>query len=133
MGESAPFGRAAKRVLLFRMVAMQRVVEPRHHPRRIAERRVLGDVFDALAVDPYLSAVVEAVEKFLAGVGKQCRHSYGLPEVAKMPARDCFAALAMTAQDCPSCMDGPLWARRIWRRWRVVWSSHVSGLLGAVG
>ena len=53
---------------------MQRVVEPRHHPRGIAEGGMLGDVLDALAVDPHLSAVVEAVEKFLAGVGKVRRH-----------------------------------------------------------
>src|SRR6266851_6536294 len=30
----------------------------------------------------------------------------------------------------PIVMYGrPLWARRIWRRWQVVWSSDVSGLL----
>ena len=27
-----------------------------------------------------------------------------------------------------SCMDGPRWARGFWRRWHLVWSSHVSGL-----
>ena len=56
------------------MIAMQRVVEPRNHPRRVAEGRMLGDVLDPLAVDPHLSAVIEAVEEFLAGIGKR-RHS----------------------------------------------------------
>ena len=83
VGETAPFGRTGQQVFLFRMVAMQRVVEPRHHPRGITEGGMLGDVLDALAVDPHLSAVVEAVEKFLAGIGKQCRHRYRLPGEAE--------------------------------------------------
>jgi hypothetical protein len=34
--------------------------------------------------------------------------------------------LAMTTL---SCMDGPGWARIFWRRWHLVWSGHVSGLV----
>src|SRR5271165_2329213 len=96
MRETTPFGRTGQQVFLLGVVAMQRVVEPGHHPRGVAESGMLGDVFDALAIDPDLPAVIEAVEKLLAGIGKQCRHSYGLPEMAQMPARDCFAPLAMT-------------------------------------
>ena len=59
-------------MLFLGMVAMQRIVKPRDHPRRIAKGRVLGDVLYALAVDPHLSAIIEAVEKFLAGIG-ECR------------------------------------------------------------
>ncbi len=74
VGEPSPFGRAGQQIFLFRMITMQRVVEPGDHPRRVAERRVIGDVFDALAVDPHLSPVVQAVQKFLAGIGKQAFH-----------------------------------------------------------
>ena len=74
VGEPAPFGWAGQQIFLFRMIAMQRVVEPGDHPRRVAEGRVLGDVVDALPVNPHLPPVVQAVEKFLAGVGKQAFH-----------------------------------------------------------
>ena len=58
-------------MLFLGMVAMQRIVKPRDHPRRIAKGRMLGDVFYALAVDPHLSAVIEAVEKLLTRIGKR--------------------------------------------------------------
>jgi hypothetical protein len=96
VGETAPFGRAGQQVFVFGMVAMQRVVEPRHHSRGIAECRVLGDVFYPLAVNPNFSTIVKAVEKLLARVGKQRRHLYGLPVKPKILVRDCFATLAMT-------------------------------------
>ena len=73
MGEAAPFGRAGQYALAFRMVFVEGVVEPGDHPRRVAESRVLGDVPDSLAVNPHLATVVEAVEKFLAGVRAQRR------------------------------------------------------------
>jgi hypothetical protein len=56
------------------MVAVQRVVEPGDHASGVAKSRMRGDVFDPLAVNPHLSPVVEAVEKFAAGIGEQCRH-----------------------------------------------------------
>ncbi len=52
------------------MVAVQRIVEPGDHPGGIAERRMLGDILDALTVNPDLSTIVQAVEKLLARVGK---------------------------------------------------------------
>jgi hypothetical protein len=66
------------------MVVVQRVVEPGDHPRGVAERRVHSDVLDPLAVDPDFTPVIEAVEKFLAGIGQQrfaarCRVGHFLP------------------------------------------------------
>src|SRR3984893_7903235 len=79
------------------MVAVQRVIEPCRHPRGIAERGMLGDIFDPLAVNPDFSAIVEAVEKLLAGVGQRRGHAYVLPVKPKVPAlRDCVAPLTMT-------------------------------------
>ena len=82
VGEAAPFGRAAQNILLLGVVAMQRVVKPRDHPRCIAKGRMLGDFLYALAVDPHLPAVVEAVEKLLTGIGKR-------GHVRCLPARLC--------------------------------------------
>jgi hypothetical protein len=57
---------------------------------------MLGNVFDALAVDPDLPAVVEAIEKLLSGVRKRRGHVYGLSCEAEVPAlRDCFVALLL--------------------------------------
>ena len=47
---------------------VQRVVEPRQHPGRVAKGRVRRDVLDPLAVDPDLAAVAQALEELLAGV-----------------------------------------------------------------
>jgi hypothetical protein len=44
---------------------MQRVVEPRDHPRGVAERRMGRDILDALAVDVDLAPVAQAVEILL--------------------------------------------------------------------
>src|SRR5215472_8174459 len=66
--EAAPLGRRGQHICLFRMIAVQGIVEPRDHPRRIAESGMLGDVLYPRAIDPHLAAVVEAVEKFLSGV-----------------------------------------------------------------
>src|SRR5207245_5500263 len=68
MGKAAPFGRAAQHALFLFMVRVQGVVEPGDHPCGVAEGRMLGDVLDPLAVDPYLATGIEAVEKLLAGV-----------------------------------------------------------------
>jgi len=59
---------------------IQRVVEACDHPSRVAEGRVLGNVLDALSINPHFAAVIEAVEEFLAGIrqhrsaGFGCRH-----------------------------------------------------------
>ena len=84
MGEAAPFGRAGQHALAIGMVAMQRVVESGDHPRGIAKGRMGGHVLDPLAVDPHLPAVVEAIEEFLAGVGKRSRHGSGFPVRARI-------------------------------------------------
>ena len=46
---------------------MQRVIEPRDRADRIAERRVRGDVSDALAVEIDLAAVAKAFHILRAG------------------------------------------------------------------
>jgi hypothetical protein len=79
MSKPAPIGRAGQHVFLVGVVAVQRIVQPGDHPRRVAEPRMLGDLLYALAVDPYLPAVVEAVEKFLARIGKRRSHAHSLP------------------------------------------------------
>jgi hypothetical protein len=68
VGEAAPLRGLGEHVLAALVVVVQRIVEPRQHPGAVLERRVRGDVLDALAVDPDLAAVVEALEKLLAGV-----------------------------------------------------------------
>ena len=84
VGKAAPFGRAAQDAFLLGVIAMQRVVQPRHHPRGVAEGRVLGDLSDALPVDPHLPPVVEAVEKLFTRIGK-CRHFNALPAMPRWP------------------------------------------------
>ena len=46
----------------------QRVVEPRHHARGVAERRMGGHVLHALAVDEDRAIIAERVEVFVAGL-----------------------------------------------------------------
>ena len=46
---------------------VQRVVEPRRHPHRVAERRVLGHVLDPLAVEVDLPVVAQALDVFRTG------------------------------------------------------------------
>jgi hypothetical protein len=48
---------------------MQGVVQTRQHARRVAKRRMRGDILDALAVDPDLAPVAQAVQILGAGVG----------------------------------------------------------------
>src|SRR5215469_11553542 len=79
MRETAPLGRTGQDVFLFRMVAMQRIIKTRQHPRGIAESGMLGDVRYPFAIDPHFAAVVEAVEKFRASVGQQPVHVCCLP------------------------------------------------------
>ena len=55
---AAGVGAPAQRVLHVRLV--QRVVHLRDGGRRIAKRRMGGDVFDALAVDVNLTPVLQA-------------------------------------------------------------------------
>src|SRR5207249_10675034 len=66
--EAAPLRRLGEHVLAALVVVVQRIVKPRKHPGAVLKRRMGRDVLDALAVDPDLAAVVEALEKLLAGV-----------------------------------------------------------------
>jgi len=43
------------------------------HAGGVAERRVLGDVLDALAVDPVLAPVAQGLEELGAGEGEHGR------------------------------------------------------------
>src|SRR5436309_8155002 len=87
------------------MVAMQRVIEPSNHPRGIAEGRMLGHVFDPPAVNPDFSAIVEALEKLLAGIGQRRGHAYGLLCETESA---CAARLLRSARN--DGVDGPLTA-----------------------
>ena len=73
MGEPAPFSRTGENPFLLLLVLMQRIIKTGDHPRGVAEGGVLGDVLDALAVNPDFAAVIEAVEEFLAGVRQERR------------------------------------------------------------
>src|SRR5437763_7334180 len=55
MSEPAPFGRAGENPFLLLLVLMQRIIKAGDHSRGVAEGGVLGDVFDALAVNPDFS------------------------------------------------------------------------------
>src|SRR5579883_3416482 len=57
------------------MVAVQRVVKASDHAGGVAKSGMDGDIAHALAIDPHLAAIIETVEKFLAGVGKPVGHS----------------------------------------------------------
>jgi hypothetical protein len=47
---------------------VHRVIQPGHRARRVAKRRMGGDVGDALAVDPHLAPVAQALQVLIAGV-----------------------------------------------------------------
>ncbi|MNH48381.1 hypothetical protein D3C79_1121980 [compost metagenome] len=47
---------------------MQRIVEARIHQRRVAKRRVFGDILDPLAVDPDFPAIPQACQVLLRGL-----------------------------------------------------------------
>jgi hypothetical protein len=66
--EAAPLGGLGQDVLAALVVLVQGVVEAREHPGAVLECRMRGDVLHALAVDPHLAAVVEALEELFAGV-----------------------------------------------------------------
>jgi hypothetical protein len=54
MPEPTPFGRAGENSFLLILILVQRIVKPGDHPRGIAEGGMLGDVLDALTIDPDL-------------------------------------------------------------------------------
>ena len=58
--EAAPLGGTGQHVRPLAVVCMQRVVQAADHSGGIAERRMLGDLTDALAVDPDFPTIVEA-------------------------------------------------------------------------
>ncbi len=67
VGEAARAGVGRRGQDRLGLVRMQRVVEPRDRARGIAERRMGGDVLDALAIDIDLAPVAQAFEIFRAG------------------------------------------------------------------
>src|SRR5580704_18012507 len=48
---------------------MERVIEPRDRSRRVAERRMGGDVLDALPIDIDFAAIAQAFQVLCAGEG----------------------------------------------------------------
>src|SRR5262249_39073791 len=82
MRAAAVAGICWQKQLGFALVVVQGVVETRHHPRRIAEGRMRGDVFRAFAVDVDRAAVSEGGQVFLARLGGSSRNladGFGLP------------------------------------------------------
>jgi len=59
-------------------VVVQRVVEPSQHAHRIAEGRMGGHILDALAIDPDLAPVPQALDIFLPGIrlGPDCARRF---------------------------------------------------------
>ena len=67
VGEAARAGVGRRGQQRLGLLVVQRVVEPRDRARGIAERRMRGDVLDALAIDVDFAAVAQAFEIFRAG------------------------------------------------------------------
>ena len=93
------------RILSVALRVVQRVVEPRHHPRGVAERRMRRDVLDALAVDVDLAPVAQRVEVFVAGLR---RGDLGLPDRLR-PGGERFAVVRAAT------------ALTVWRMLRRPW------------
>ena len=68
VGHPAIAGVGRQQDLVLALGVVQRIVKPRHHFRGVAERRVLGDVLDALAVDVDLAVVGQRGEIIRAGL-----------------------------------------------------------------
>ena len=67
-------GRGESHLLAKRRVVLH-VVESRHRPRAVTQRRMGGHVLDALTVDPHLpGAFPEACDVFLSSAGRHCFH-----------------------------------------------------------
>ena len=49
---------------------VQGIVQAGNHPGRIAEGRVCGDIFDALAVEPDLAPIAQALEILAPVIGR---------------------------------------------------------------
>jgi hypothetical protein len=69
----AGIGRTGQHCLLLRV--MQCIVEAGNHAGCVAERRVGGDIFDTLAIDPDFAPIPQTFQILLAGEG-QCRSFY---------------------------------------------------------
>src|SRR4029453_128908 len=75
MREPAAAGIGRHRQDGLRRGVMQRVVEPRDHPRGVAKRRMRRDILDALAVNVDLAPVANALEVLGSGVrSRSARH-----------------------------------------------------------
>ena len=61
------------------------VVEPRHRARGLAERLVLADIGDALAIEKHLAAVVERAQIFGAGAERVSGGGRRLPALRMIP------------------------------------------------
>ena len=81
---------------LFRVV--QRVEQPRRHARRVAERGMRRDVFDALAVDVDLAAVAQRLQVFravLRAIAAHCADVLALRGVALARRPCCHESLLL--------------------------------------
>ena len=77
VGHAAVAGLGRQQDLVLALGIVERVVQPRHHPGGVAERLVLGDVLDALAVDVDLAAVGQRREVVGAGLRRGNLHLAG--------------------------------------------------------
>ena len=69
-------GRRAERRSFLRVV--QRIIHARQHTGGIPKARMLGNVFDALTIDPDLPVIPQAVKELLAGQGSLSAPAVGL-------------------------------------------------------
>ena len=105
----AGFGRQQDFVLALGVV--QRVVQPRHHPRGVAEGLVLGHVLDPLAVDEDLAPVGERGEVVGAGLRRGDLHLAG----GLRPRREGFAVVHASRAFGGFGEVWPFW--KIWQFW----------------
>jgi hypothetical protein len=126
VGHAAVAGLGRQQDPVLALGIVQRVVQPRHHPGGVAERLVLGDVLDALAVDVDLAAVGQRGEVVGAGLRRGDLHLAG----GLGPGRERRAVILARGG-----FGGRLWRRLsqrlwLWRLW--LWPSDFLPLHGFV-